>query len=226
MNEHIKNFVKYEDQNKPHKKMVSCAIALPLLLLPIINMFSYFTMQDVNWLFYSLVPFSFIDIIWGFALLHNLENKRAQYYLFCGITKIYFSLLFSHLILLVIIAFIELHFLFFFFLYVLLIVYATIKAILTKKQIVSRGLKMKSFAPLSFGACCGIGVLCRIFTKSLQKSFGNTIVIIIATICSFYVIVTFINLGINDLLKYHFIKKLEVEEFYDSIENYELDKNF
>ena len=43
---------------------------------------------------------------------------------------------------------------------------------------------------------------------------------------TFSVIVTFINLGINDLLKYHFIKKLEVEEFYDSIENYELDKNF
>ena len=224
MNENIRKFVKFEDPNKPHKKVVKSLISLPFLFSPFIYMFLFFG-STVNWLFYSIIPFAVIGLIWGIVLLHKIESKRKQFYFFCGIMKILFCFVMLNFNFAILEGVFKLNDIFYIFTYLIFLLYLIPLYFLIKKR-VKKGIKNKSYAPLPLGIGSLIFIFAKIFGNYLRINFDNNFLVMIITFLWLSLTFYFAVFAIKDLIKYYYIKKLEIEEFYDSIENYELDKNF
>ena len=224
MNEHIKNYVKYEDPNKPHKKVVKSLISLPFLFSPFIYMYLFFG-STVNWLFYSIIPFAVIGLIGGIVLLHKIESKRKQFYFFCGIMKILFCFIMLNFNFAILEGVFKLNDIFYIFTYLIFLLYLIPLYFLIKKRI-KKGIKNKSYAPLPLVTGCLIFIFAKIFGNYLRINFNNNFLVMIITFLWLSLTFYFAVFAIKDLIKYYYIKKLEIEEFYDSVENYELDKNF
>lgn len=207
MIEHIKNFVNYEEPNQSHKQVVSSIITYTVLLLPLLYVFSY----NERWLAYSLMPGTIIGVVWGIIIYRNIEYKRKQYYLYCGIMKVFTCFLFVNFGLSIITATLDVQLEFYICIYFIIIVLLFVFYFLNRKNITEKGVKNKNYNSISFGTIFVICFLGQRMIRNLISRTGKTLPLIVVAFLTVYLAFISLNKGTKDILKYQFIKQLEKE---------------
>lgn len=206
MDKNIKKFVEFENSNVSYKRLSLIIFALVTIILFLI----YFISYKAKWLFYSLLVTSIILFFFGAPILLRKKIKRKSYYLFAGFLKINCSFAFMHFAYSTLTTVFSIPLWFYCLVcFVMACVFAC--SFSYNKKLIEKDMKMEINKPLpiSFVTIALVCFIGRIIATPLSNSFGNTTVLLIASVPLFFVSWFFLFVSTLDFLKYRYIRELE-----------------